>query len=348
MDTGVPPPRADGLSWALQFHGTERQPDWEWLHFDLVHAQARQTIEGNDDLPDFARRVLTGTDESPRIVSDGHVVAGVLPAYARTGDTDQFELTCWHFAMLPHRVVTGRRRPTRTLVKMWESIAGRELPGRPGPSGRSLHCRVRARGACQACHARDQSGSDRGHADRAARCGPTRSPRRSSRHGPPRGDRLKRALIPIARAIDEDEDNLPVWTGFSQHDAEHRLLHSALDDIGALQDRIHSLQDELTTRLAEETNRRLYLVSVVTTVLLPATFVTGFFGMNTGGLFGAATSSHMVRCCATLLCGAAVSRHSWRCAGSGCFEGYWVGFARGTAATMDVVPGGLSRPSVHG
>ena len=67
-----------------------------------------------------------------------------------------------------------------------------------------------------------------------------------------------------------------MWTGFSQHDAEqHRLLHSALDDIGALQDRIHSLQQELTTRLAEETNGRLCLVSVVTTVPLPATFVTG-------------------------------------------------------------------------
>jgi hypothetical protein len=27
----------------------------------------------------------------------------VLPAYARTGSAVQFELTCWHFAMLPHR-----------------------------------------------------------------------------------------------------------------------------------------------------------------------------------------------------------------------------------------------------
>ena len=57
------------------------------------------------------------------------------------------------------------------------------------------------------------------------------------------------------------------------------------DDLLALQDRARSLQDELTSNQAEETNHRLYIVSVGTTLMLPATFVTGFFGMNTGGMF---------------------------------------------------------------
>jgi zinc transporter len=120
--------------------------------------------------------------------------------------------------------------------------------------------------------------------------------------------RLNRALIPLARALDdEEEERLPSWTGFSQHDAGHRVLHSALDDIAALRERIRSLQDELTTRLTEETNRRLYLVSVVTTVLLPATFVTGFFGMNTGGLLWGGDQVPHGTIYATLLCGAAVA-----------------------------------------
>jgi hypothetical protein len=71
-------------------------------------------------------------------------------------------------------------------------------------------------------------------------------------------------------------------------------------------DQPHSLQDELTTRLAEGTSRRLYLVSVVTTVLLPATFVTGFFGMNTGGLLWDGDEYSHGTIYATLLCGAAV------------------------------------------
>jgi Mg2+ and Co2+ transporter CorA len=57
-----------------------------------------------------------------------------------------------------------------------------------------------------------------------------------------------------------------------------------LDDLGAVQDRSHALQDELEARSNEETNRRLYLLSVLTAILAPTTLITGFFGMNTGGL----------------------------------------------------------------
>jgi Mg2+ and Co2+ transporter CorA len=74
------------------------------------------------------------------------------------------------------------------------------------------------------------------------------------------------------------------------------VLHAALDDIAALYDRARSLQDELTTRLTEETNRRLYIVSVVTTLFMPATFITVFFGMNTDGLLWAATRCHTAHC----------------------------------------------------
>ncbi len=68
------------------------------------------------------------------------------------------------------------------------------------------------------------------------------------------------------------------------HDSAHSAVLGTLDDIAALHDRARALQDELTSRLAEETNRRLYIVSVVTTVVMPAALVTGFFGMNTGGM----------------------------------------------------------------
>jgi zinc transporter len=118
--------------------------------------------------------------------------------------------------------------------------------------------------------------------------------------------RLKRALTPLARALNEDAENLPEWTGFAEPSTGDRVLHAALDDITALYDRARSLQDELTTRLTEETNRRLYIVSVVTTLFMPATFITGFFGMNTGGLLWGGDEVPHGTLFATLLCGSAV------------------------------------------
>jgi zinc transporter len=114
--------------------------------------------------------------------------------------------------------------------------------------------------------------------------------------------RLKRVLTPLSRAFHQDADELPDWAQTDDRDSAERGLHDALDDIAALQDRSRSLQDELTTRLAEETNRRLYIVSIVTTLLMPATFVTGFFGMNTGGLIWSGDGESHGTLYATAIC----------------------------------------------
>jgi hypothetical protein len=162
VSTTLPPPDVDGLAWKLQFAGGDARPDWQWRHFDLVHAQARATIADDADFPVFAKALMNGTDESPRLVSDGNVVAGVLPSYARTGDVNQLELTCWHFAMLPHALITGRRRPSRTLVNMWEAVTGGLKPTNPAnPVDRCLA--EFAREVRAACHACRLPRSDRGH-----------------------------------------------------------------------------------------------------------------------------------------------------------------------------------------
>jgi zinc transporter len=55
-------------------------------------------------------------------------------------------------------------------------------------------------------------------------------------------------------------------------------------DVVELRDRARLLQDEITIKLAEQTNRNLHILSVVTALLLPPTLVTGLFGMNVEGL----------------------------------------------------------------
>lgn len=59
----------------------------------------------------------------------------------------------------------------------------------------------------------------------------------------------------------------------------------ALDhDIVELRERSRLLEEESRFRMEEESNRHLHTLSVVTTMLLPPTLVTGIFGMNTKGL----------------------------------------------------------------
>jgi hypothetical protein len=55
-------------------------------------------------------------------------------------------------------------------------------------------------------------------------------------------------------------------------------------DLLATQGQVRLLRDEIEAVEAQRTNQNLYILSIVTALLLPATLVTGIFGMNTGGL----------------------------------------------------------------
>ena len=53
-----------------------------------------------------------------------------------------------------------------------------------------------------------------------------------------------------------------------------------------MRERAAIIQDERRTRISERTERGIYVLSVIATIILPLTFVTGLFGMNVGGVPG--------------------------------------------------------------
>jgi zinc transporter len=57
-----------------------------------------------------------------------------------------------------------------------------------------------------------------------------------------------------------------------------------LRDIAALQERIKLLQDESAARVAEQNNRSLFILTMVTVLALPINLVSGLLGMNVGGV----------------------------------------------------------------
>lgn len=58
------------------------------------------------------------------------------------------------------------------------------------------------------------------------------------------------------------------------------------EDFDVAQERAKVLQDELGARLNEDANNNLFFLSIVSSIMLPMTLVTGIFGMNVAGLPG--------------------------------------------------------------
>jgi zinc transporter len=79
----------------------------------------------------------------------------------------------------------------------------------------------------------------------------------------------------------------PPWIGEAGLHELHQAvddLCDALDGLDGVMERCKLLEEELAARRFEETNRSLYVLSVITAVFLPLNLVTGIFGMNVGGL----------------------------------------------------------------
>jgi zinc transporter len=54
-------------------------------------------------------------------------------------------------------------------------------------------------------------------------------------------------------------------------------------DSAALVERVKLLQEELAAQVNEQTNRTLFLLTVVTVLALPFNLIAGLFGMNVTG-----------------------------------------------------------------
>lgn len=83
------------------------------------------------------------------------------------------------------------------------------------------------------------------------------------------------------------EQNTWQTTG-KAHDLKTSQVAQRLDwldhEMVALRDRAHLLQEEVSLRMTDQTNRNLQLLTIVTTVFLPAGVISSIFGMNVGGL----------------------------------------------------------------
>lgn len=60
-----------------------------------------------------------------------------------------------------------------------------------------------------------------------------------------------------------------------------------VEDLDAARDRAAVTQEELNSRLSEQMDRRMYVLSIVAAIFLPLGFVTGLLGINVGGIPGA-------------------------------------------------------------
>ena len=99
--------------------------------------------------------------------------------------------------------------------------------------------------------------------------------------------RLQRLLAPEPAAFFRLLSRPPDWiTEDELHNLQQAAekFSAAISDTTALVERLKQLQEELAALVNEQTNRTLFLLTVVTVLALPINLMAGLFGMNVGGI----------------------------------------------------------------
>lgn len=253
-----------------------------WLHMDLTDVRARPLIGRIDALSDSAREALCDPLDHQYLEYSEGLVSGALLDLERTLAGPASRTDYLRFAVGESFLVTARRRPmscveaTRNAVgrgataetplvlfEMMATYLVDELSRMAGAVGAAFD------------RAEDLIIDSRGREARPVLGAGRRDAVRLSRQ-------IGGLVSTLARLEDIDDDPENATDNDLREVAARLVQHteSLGRDMQNLQERARLLQDELNAILNLETNDRLYVLTVVTTLLLPATFVTGFFGMN--------------------------------------------------------------------
>ncbi len=297
---GLIHPAEDALaSFALPDEG------FVWLHMDLADVRARPWINHIAELPDHARAALcAAVDHQYLQYSDG-LVSGALLDRERTLAGPASRTDYLRFAFSEKLIVTARRRPMNCVEHTRIAVQrGARVPSplalfelMTGAIMSDLYRIIKEIGADFDC-VEDLLIDGRGREARASLGSVRRDAVRISRQ-------IGGLASTLARLEDIDDDPEETEDDALREAAARLVQHteSLVREVSNLQERARLLQDELNAILNLETNDRLFVLTLVTTLLLPATFVTGYFGMNTRNLLFSENENASVY--ATILCLAA-------------------------------------------
>lgn len=259
-----------------------QEPGVRWLHFSLRDNRARGFLESRAPIPEEARSTLVEPHVRVhvQILAEGFVIVlgdlhhdfdsdpdgfGVLRAYV---DRDRM-LTCREHRLTCVDALRGRLATgdvPQDTFELFEALLRELVEGFARVSLRLSETVDDAEDDILAGHVKDQR-SELG--------------------------RVRRLLARLRRHVNANRSALlALPKRLDVLDAEQRLrLRETIElfdgvgqDLELVTERARLLQEELSGRQGEATNRNLYLLSILTTTLLPITLITGIFGMNVGGL----------------------------------------------------------------
>lgn len=254
-----------------------------WLHFNLSHAGSEPWLREHADQAEPFFDLINQQSKSTRLQREGDALFAVVNDITFDFDFEPSDTSTLWISATQQLVITARRHPLRAIDRLRAAVKrGEALPSAVALLDHLL--RDQADELLGICRRTSDHIDDIEDAMLAHKPG-----HRTAELG-----RLRRVMVRLQRLLAPDPGTFarvlshpPAW--MSVDDAQC-LRHSSeefgvvLRDLVGLQERIKLLQEEAAARVAEENNRSLFVLTLVTVLALPINLVAGLLGMNVGGV----------------------------------------------------------------
>ncbi|MDQ0628903.1 zinc transporter ZntB [Pantoea agglomerans] len=255
-----------------------------WLHLNYTHRKSAEWLQSTTQIPDAVRDALAGDSMRPRVsrLGDGFMI--VLRSVNHNSDARRDQLVVMRVFINDKLIVSTRRRKVSAVDEVLT-----DLQNGNGP----IDCGSWLVDICDALTDHTSEFIEDLH-DKIIELEDALFDQRM----PARGELglLRKQLIVMRRYMAPQRD---VYARLASEklawmdDTERRRMQEiadrlgrGLDDLDAGVARTAILADEVASAMAESMNRRTYTMSLMAMIFLPATFLTGLFGVNLGGIPG--------------------------------------------------------------
>ena len=105
-----------------------------------------------------------------------------------------------------------------------------------------------------------------------------------------RAMQLRRSMTPYREVLVQLNHLRLQWLRDKIQDAWDPMVEDAaqvVEEVNGILDHARLVQESISDRLAKELNQRVYVLTLISGMMLPLTFLTGLFGVNLGGIPGA-------------------------------------------------------------
>ena len=285
-----------GLIWGFRIdrHGTampvtrpdmtvHRDDGWLWLHFNLADKRTGKWLASFAPVPKVGLDLFLSSDDTQRMVAAGSCVTGIIFDLVHGFDRNNDEFGHLRFALTERLLVTGRRRPLNSVEAIRQEVEN----GRRFLSAMELLKAVIGQLASGIERIADELVSETNSIEDSILGDLAHDERK-------RLGRVRLTTVRIHRRLNGLRTLFRRFAVDATDGAAAALKGSitqfiqTLDEIDheviEVRDRARLLQEEITIKLAEQTNRHLHVLSIVTALLLPPALVAGLFGMNLQGL----------------------------------------------------------------